>query len=213
MIGGFESRQGLGILLHTTVSRPGLGPTKPPIQCVPGVLSRGVTRPGRDADHSPPSSVQVKNGWSYTSTPQYAFMAWCSIKTQGLTLTLPCINEVRTVCKLISPTETKAVISRVARQTDRCCMTVLEVQWNLGPIDFNIRPCRVWNLSWQHVLKSGHINYSSKECIWYKGNQISIILSSSTLETGYKNLITSPEVAFKKSSLIRKSECLSLTCT
>jgi hypothetical protein len=32
------------------------------------------------ADHSPPSSVEVKNAWSYTSTPQYAFMAWCSVK-------------------------------------------------------------------------------------------------------------------------------------
>jgi hypothetical protein len=25
-----------------------------------------------------------KNEWSYTSTPQYAFMAWCSVKAQGL---------------------------------------------------------------------------------------------------------------------------------
>jgi hypothetical protein len=24
-----------------------------------------------------------KNAWSYTSTPQYAFMAWCSVKAQG----------------------------------------------------------------------------------------------------------------------------------
>jgi hypothetical protein len=31
---GFESRQGLGIFLHTTVSRPALGPTKLPIQRV-----------------------------------------------------------------------------------------------------------------------------------------------------------------------------------
>jgi hypothetical protein len=24
-----------------------------------------------------------KDEWSYTSTPQYAFMAWCSVKAQG----------------------------------------------------------------------------------------------------------------------------------
>jgi len=24
--------------------------------------------------------AKLKNAWSYTSTPQYAFMAWCSIK-------------------------------------------------------------------------------------------------------------------------------------
>jgi hypothetical protein len=46
-----------------------LGSTQPPIQWVPGVLSLGVKRPGREADHSPPSIVEVKNAWSYTSTP------------------------------------------------------------------------------------------------------------------------------------------------
>jgi hypothetical protein len=34
-----------------------------------GALFLGVKRPGREADHSPPSSAEVKNGWSYTSTP------------------------------------------------------------------------------------------------------------------------------------------------
>jgi hypothetical protein len=42
-----------------------------------------VKRPGREADHSPPSSAEVQNAWNYTSTPQYAFMAWCSVKAQG----------------------------------------------------------------------------------------------------------------------------------
>jgi hypothetical protein len=42
----------------------------------------GVKRPGHAADHSPPSSAEVKNAWSYTSTPLYAFMAWCSVKAQ-----------------------------------------------------------------------------------------------------------------------------------
>jgi hypothetical protein len=39
-----------------------LGPTQPPVQWVQGVLSPGVkARPGRDADHSPPSSAEVEN--------------------------------------------------------------------------------------------------------------------------------------------------------
>jgi hypothetical protein len=50
---------------------------------VPGFLPLGVKRPGREAGHSPPSSAEVKNAWSYLSTPQYAFMAWCSVKAQG----------------------------------------------------------------------------------------------------------------------------------
>jgi hypothetical protein len=50
----------LGIFPFTTASRTALGPTQPPIQWVRGALSLGVKRPGREADHSPPSSVEVK---------------------------------------------------------------------------------------------------------------------------------------------------------
>jgi hypothetical protein len=39
------------------------------IQWVPGALSLGVKRPGREADNPPPSNAEVKNAWSYTSTP------------------------------------------------------------------------------------------------------------------------------------------------
>jgi hypothetical protein len=64
------------IFLFTTASKTALGgPTQPPIQWVPGALSLGVKRPGREADHSPLSSAEV--------IPQYAFMAWCSVKAQG----------------------------------------------------------------------------------------------------------------------------------
>jgi hypothetical protein len=35
----------------------------------PGVPTRGWKRPGRKADHWPPSSAEVKTEWSYTSAP------------------------------------------------------------------------------------------------------------------------------------------------
>jgi hypothetical protein len=60
----FESLQGLVIFFFTTASRTVLGPTQPPIQCVTGTLFLGVKRPGREADHSPPSNAEVKNAWS-----------------------------------------------------------------------------------------------------------------------------------------------------
>jgi hypothetical protein len=44
--------------------------TEPPFQWVPG-----VERPGREADHSPPTSAVVKKTCIYTYTPPYAFMA------------------------------------------------------------------------------------------------------------------------------------------
>jgi hypothetical protein len=40
-----------------------------------GLFPWGLKRPRRETYHSPPSSAEVKNAWSYTSTPQYAFMA------------------------------------------------------------------------------------------------------------------------------------------
>jgi hypothetical protein len=43
----------------------------------------GVKRPGREANHSPPSSAEFKNAWSYTSTPQYVFMVWCLVNHRG----------------------------------------------------------------------------------------------------------------------------------
>jgi hypothetical protein len=38
-------------------------------------LFPGVKRPGREAEHSPPASAEVKKMWIYASTPPYAFMA------------------------------------------------------------------------------------------------------------------------------------------
>ena len=49
------------------LSRPALGPTQPPVQCVPG-LFRDKDRSRRDADHSPPSNAVVKKEYSYTCT-------------------------------------------------------------------------------------------------------------------------------------------------
>jgi hypothetical protein len=59
----------------STSSRPALRSTQPPIQWVPGALSTGVKRSGREADHSPPTSAEVKNTWIYTFTLLYVFRA------------------------------------------------------------------------------------------------------------------------------------------
>jgi hypothetical protein len=58
--GSIPGRGGERIFFFVTVSRPVVRPTKPPIQWVPGTLSLGVKRPGRESDHSPPSITEVK---------------------------------------------------------------------------------------------------------------------------------------------------------
>jgi hypothetical protein len=58
------------IFLFFTASRPALGPTQPHIQWVPGALS-----PGQEADHSPPSSAEVKNDGAIPPLPHMS--SWC----------------------------------------------------------------------------------------------------------------------------------------
>jgi hypothetical protein len=50
----------LGIFLFTATSRMALGPNHPPIKWVPGALSLEIKWLGHEADHSPPSSAEVK---------------------------------------------------------------------------------------------------------------------------------------------------------
>jgi len=45
-----------------------MGPTQPPVQWVLKALYLGVKWPVHEADHTPPSSAEVKNALSYTST-------------------------------------------------------------------------------------------------------------------------------------------------
>jgi uncharacterized membrane protein len=58
-----------GSIPVTAVSRPVLGSSQPPMQWVPG----------RESDHSPPSSAEVKECMELFPLPQYAFMTWCPV--------------------------------------------------------------------------------------------------------------------------------------
>jgi hypothetical protein len=73
-------------------SSSALGPAQTQIQWVPGLFLQGVKRSGLEADLPPPSCTEVKNVWSYTSTPQFVFMAWCLTKQRmylhGMVLSL-----------------------------------------------------------------------------------------------------------------------------
>jgi hypothetical protein len=85
----FESRQWLGIVHFTTASRPALGPTQSPIQWVPGTLSLGVKWPVCEADHSPPTSAEVKNAWSHNSTRLITVHGVVLSKKKSTGITLP----------------------------------------------------------------------------------------------------------------------------
>jgi hypothetical protein len=50
------------IFTFSTMPRPFLGLTQPPVQWVPAVIFLGIKQLGHEADHSPVFSVEVKNG-------------------------------------------------------------------------------------------------------------------------------------------------------
>jgi len=64
-----------GDLRHRVQIGSGAHPAYYPVGT--GVPSPGVSPPGREADHLPLSNAEVRNAWSYISTPQYLFMVWC----------------------------------------------------------------------------------------------------------------------------------------
>jgi len=67
---GLDSRQSLGFFPSPLRPDRLWDPySQPPIHWVLGALSLGVKQLGHEANHSLPSISEVKNAWSYTSTP------------------------------------------------------------------------------------------------------------------------------------------------
>jgi hypothetical protein len=64
-------------LFPFTASRSAVGS---PNLCNEYQTSFPAPRTRRETKHSPPSSADSKNAWSYTSTPPFTFTAWCLIK-------------------------------------------------------------------------------------------------------------------------------------
>jgi hypothetical protein len=67
---GQGSIPGMGkFFLFSTACRPVLRPTHSPSHWVPRDYSPGVKWQGREADHSPPPSAEVKNGGTIPPLP------------------------------------------------------------------------------------------------------------------------------------------------
>jgi hypothetical protein len=79
----FESRQGQDFSpLYVVQTGSGTRSASYPMGTVAPLP--GVKRPGSDADHSFPSSADVKKTWIYTSTLPYVFVGECLIsQAQG----------------------------------------------------------------------------------------------------------------------------------
>ena len=68
-------------------------------------FSPGVKWPGREADHSPPSSAMVKNEWSYTPAPPVCFhvvLKWTFALGTGWGRSLDWINLAQDMFQWLS---------------------------------------------------------------------------------------------------------------
>jgi hypothetical protein len=73
----FPAGAGNFSLQHNVKNGSGAHPASYPMG-TRGSFSGGKSA-GREADHTS-ISAEVKNVWSYTSTPPYVFVAWCLVK-------------------------------------------------------------------------------------------------------------------------------------
>jgi hypothetical protein len=90
-----------------------------------------VKRPGREADRSPPFSAKVKMRGAISPLPQYAFMAWCSVKKDTVT-TLPFLLSVNLMTS--PPTCAWAfkcyIIIKKFKEFQPLCKIRYEKEWN-----------------------------------------------------------------------------------
>jgi len=108
----------------TAVSKPALAP-QPGHPVGTWTPSPGAKRPEHEADHSPPSSAEVKNAWSYTTT--------LPCVSRGATLSLPLPFTVP------SSTEEQAMKGHRWRGGKTPCILVLGTKWR-WPVGFMFQP-------------------------------------------------------------------------
>jgi hypothetical protein len=122
----------------------------PPIQWVPGAVSPEVKRPSREADHSPPSSTEVKNGGAvpqflYTSSwhranykgsalkifPQLlANLDWRAIGNRVLSVYLTARTRQRKSCKAtVIILKSRTIFSWVCISSWRTRWPILTIHW------------------------------------------------------------------------------------
>jgi hypothetical protein len=137
------------IFLFTKVSRPVLGLTQPPIQLVAEAICPAVKWLGHEADHSPTSSVTVKNKPSYHSTPPTCLHV------------MPLIASDYTERYWVNTTKVKALNTTLQVPFYLSVGSVLTADSKLS-IAFWWLPCSMW---WRPRRNQAHLA-SAKPAVW-----------------------------------------------
>jgi len=127
-----------------TASTPTLRFSQLPFQWGPGTMFLGVKPLVLGADHSPPPSAEVKNGWTYTTTPQFFLYFFAGTRT---TLCRDDSQIVRVYTVRISPRS-----RHPHRGSPRVYSVICENISRLSFFPFNWRNRPAWG-SWYNKVK------------------------------------------------------------
>jgi hypothetical protein len=128
-----------------------IGPIQAPIQWVPGALSLGVKRPRREADHSPPSSAEVKE-WVelYLHSPNTPSWRGAQLKHRDNFLPLRFYPNPLSSCYLVK----SGVNPRVSlRKHSSSFLTPLSLSVICPVSYFHVSGCTTW---WKSSVWNNH---------------------------------------------------------
>lgn len=115
--------------------RPSVGPTKPPVHCVPPFFP-GTRRPGREVDLSPPSA-EVQNDWSSTTSP----------------LMMPLCHGQRHLCLYFSSVRPACLMFRFALELQPFCLSSrMLFVWLRFQVRCDVRYCINTRAVWRHCV-------------------------------------------------------------
>jgi hypothetical protein len=127
--------------------------TQPPIQWKPGAPSLGIKRPGREADHSPPSSAEVKGVELYHHSPNTPSWRGAQLKrSAGTTLPLSFVLLHRKHRQQLSNSMEQADNHSTSQEIPR-------LLWDPKFITLFKGACH-WSLSWARCIHSRNIHCS-----------------------------------------------------
>jgi hypothetical protein len=142
----FDSQQGQQFFLFATASRRALGPTQPPVQEVSRFLSPEVKRPGRQADHSPPSSASFEVFTAVEIQVEvFRVVTPCNVAIGYQRFGGPCCLHLQCEVKMEAA---RSFISCGHKMYSRCkfqCLPPLEQLWGPARCVRALKPAGAWS--------------------------------------------------------------------
>jgi hypothetical protein len=149
-------------------------------------FSLGVKRPGRKTDHSPPSSAEVKDVWSYTPLPHTPSWLGAQLKAQGQLYLLDTKRVFVSVALIVLFWILIAEIRNVRWHTNLLFIKITRNKWmHYAYVRCKMFQTKVLHLNWGLYFMSDKRVYPkvsglaawSENCKWYSSLPLGAVVS------------------------------------